>query len=219
MIVIELLLPLVLAATILYINALDIRGTITAVILIYLVMIPQNISWLIPIVASFFLITTATKIKSNLRQRHELRTTSNVLSNGGIAVAMAFFGHFYGFLGALASATADSMSSEVGKLSKEKPRYILNPSVRVKAGTNGGITLLGTTAGLIGATIIGMISLVIFNNPKTIIVAAVAGTFGNLVDSWIGAVLENKGYLDNAGTNFFATGAGSLVGILLGAFL
>lgn len=75
------------------------------------------------------------------------------------------------------------------------------------------------TAGLVGAIILGLIATTVFNDPKIILIAAVSGTFGNLLDSWIGAVIENRGYLDNAGTNFFATAGGSLVGILLGAFL
>ncbi|MBS3060168.1 MAG: DUF92 domain-containing protein [DPANN group archaeon] len=216
---IELLLPIALAGIILKVRALDLSGAIGVIILSYLVIVPQNVTWLYPILFSFLIITIATKIRYRGQERHEVRTIENVLANGGVAVAMAFFGHFYGFLGALSTATADSISSEVGKLGKEKPRMITDLRKFVQKGTNGGVTFFGTTVGLIAAGLIGIMATIILNEPKTIIIAALAGTLGNLADSWFGAVFENKRYLDNAGTNFLATSAGSLAGIILGSFL
>jgi uncharacterized protein (TIGR00297 family) len=50
------------------------------------------------------------------------------------------------FVSVYCANCADTWSSEVGILSKTKPRYILNPLKVVPHGTNGGVTWLGYKA-------------------------------------------------------------------------
>jgi uncharacterized membrane protein len=58
-----------------------------------------------------------------------------------------------------AAVAADTFSSELGILSKSKPRLITSFALReVPPGTNGGVTLLGTLAGLLGSFIIACTS-------------------------------------------------------------
>lgn len=58
-----------------------------------------------------------------------------------------------------AAAAADTFSSELGILSQSKPRLLTSWNLRqVPAGTNGGVTLLGTMAGFLGAFIIALTS-------------------------------------------------------------
>lgn len=58
--------------------------------------------------------------------------------------------------------SADTFSSELGILSKSKPRLLTSTNFReVPPGTNGGITLLGTMAGFLGAFIIALTSVVL----------------------------------------------------------
>lgn len=54
---------------------------------------------------------------------------------------------------------ADTFSSELGILSKDKPRLLTSWSFReVPPGTNGGVSMLGTLAGFLGAFTIALTS-------------------------------------------------------------
>ncbi|MFX0063434.1 MAG: DUF92 domain-containing protein [Candidatus Hermodarchaeota archaeon] len=112
---------------------------------------------------------------------------------------------FFGLAAYFASTNADTFSTEVGILAKSDPRWILNPRQTVEKGTSGGVTLLGTLAGAIGALEIGImlfIGTLIFPTPgKTIIdgiiaigVVTFAGMVGNFVDSLLGATVQGFYY-------------------------
>lgn len=60
-----------------------------------------------------------------------------------------------GIIANYAAVAADTFSSELGILSTGQPRLITSPTLRkVPRGTNGGVTLLGLGAGLLGSIII-----------------------------------------------------------------
>jgi uncharacterized protein (TIGR00297 family) len=83
-------------------------------------------------------------------------------------------------------------------------------------GTNGGVTLLGTFAGLFGALLIGLSGTLVLNSPSVILVAAVSGMAGCFADSYIGALFERRGLVRNWTTNLLATLVGAIAGMLLG---
>lgn len=61
-----------------------------------------------------------------------------------------------------AAVAADTFSSELGILSQSRPRLLTSWSFReVPPGTNGGITLLGTAAGFLGASTIALTSVLL----------------------------------------------------------
>jgi len=61
-----------------------------------------------------------------------------------------------------AAVAADTFSSELGILSQSKPRLLTSWDLRqVPAGTNGGVTLLGTMTGFLGALIIALTSVIL----------------------------------------------------------
>jgi len=87
---------------------------------------------------------------------------------------------------------------------------------KVPIGTNGGVTLVGQSVALFGglaisivAFLLGMITL------PMVAVCTLAGFVGTNIDSLIGATLENRGFLGNAGTNLVATVGGGLVAVAL----
>lgn len=95
---------------------------------------------------------------------------------------------------ALAAATADTWATEIGTRNPGETRKITTFE-KVQPGTEGGISLKGTLAGILGAL---MISLFIFNlgilSPlKFFGVVFLGGVTGLLIDSVAGAIfLDNK---------------------------
>jgi uncharacterized protein (TIGR00297 family) len=76
-------------------------------------------------------------------------------SQGGVISSLALTGIVANYV----SVTADTLSSELGILSRQQPILITNPFRRVPRGTNGGVTLGGVLYGLLGSTAIAAISL------------------------------------------------------------
>ena len=112
------------------------------------------------------------------------------------------------YTAALAFGASDTFASEFGVLSGSA-RSIL--SLRpVPAGTNGGVSGLGEAAALVGALLtagIGLGLFVLFSAPLPgyglfVLGATVAGFLACQVDSVLGEVLENRGYLTKGSTNF-----------------
>ena len=206
-------------------KSLDIFGSAVMIIMGIIIIFSAGVNWLILIVLFLVLSLLATKYskkyKSSLGQFEGRRTTKNVISNGVVACFMAAFGGYYlpfvgGFIGAIATATSDTLASEIGVLDSH-PRLITTLQ-RVDPGTNGAVSVLGTAIGIVGAAIIGIAAyfLGIVPNPiSAIAVSVVSGTVGCFMDSILGALFENRGMITNEHVNLMATIVGAVVGILL----
>jgi len=147
-----------------------------------------------------------------LKNKVENRSYVNLLGNCLVGTVLVVFGQVYAAASTICGAFADTMSSEVGRLSKTKPRMINNLKKQVEHGTNGGVTILG----FIGALIVSAITFVFFyfifhTELRTAIIISMFGILGTIIDSIIGATIENKGYLDNSQTNFITT---FIIGVL-----
>ncbi|PWY99919.1 hypothetical protein BCV70DRAFT_102663 [Testicularia cyperi] len=112
-------------------------------------------------------------------------------------------------LGHFAACLGDTLSSELGILSQSAPRLVTQPWRVVPKGTNGGVSAWGTLVAGIGGAGIGAIlcaSLSFFSRPlqapvTTTLVAlgTAAGLMGSLIDSVLGAVLQQTLYDPNTG--------------------
>ena len=197
-----------------YRKSLDLFGTAVMIIMGVVIIFSAGANWLGLIVLFLVMSLLATKFskkyKMSLGEFEGRRTSKNVISNGVVACFMAAFGGYYspfvgGFIGAIATATADTLASEIGVLDHH-PRLITTLQ-KVDPGTNGAVSPLGTGIAILGAAIIGIASflLVIVPNPwSAILVAIVSGTVGCFFDSILGALFENKGWLTNEHVNLFA---------------
>lgn len=214
-------LPLFIALFGLETKSLTMNGAISAVLVSYTILLRQSLIWFL-ILFSFYIVgTLVTRIgKSKKEESSILQKTRgpwNIIGNAGLATIMALLGGFVGFVGfvaAISTATADTVSSELGVLSKKDP-LLVTTLKRVQPGTNGGVTLLGTTLGGISALIIGLISIFKGGGYPIILIAVLAGIIGCFADSFIGAILENRHIIGNSTTNFLATTVGAVSGILI----
>lgn len=210
---------LVIIGLITYVRkALDLLGSIFMIIMGVIIIFAAGVNWLLLIFLFLILGVAFTRYKYDYKKEigveEGTRTIKNVISNGIVAFVMAAFGNYAGFIGSIATATADTMASEIGVATT--PRLITNLK-KVPPGTDGGISVLGTFAGIMGAGLIGLAAYILGVYPdlvKTMEIAIIAGTVGCFVDSILGAVLESK-YLTNEHVNLLATMAGALIGNIM----
>lgn len=110
-------------------------------------------------------------------------------------------------LAALAESAADTVSSEVGQVLGGTPRMITTLR-RVEPGTDGGITIAGTAAGIIAAGLVAICgSLALQLERPLFLVSWAGGVFGLFFDSVLGATLERARWLNNDAVNFLSTGS------------
>ena len=206
-------------------KSLDLFGSAVMIIMGIVIIFSAGANWLLLIILFLVMSLLATKYskkyKMSLGEFEGRRTSKNVISNGVVACFMAAFGGYYlpfvgGFIGAIATATADTLASEIGVLD-QNPRLITTFQ-KVNPGTNGAVSVLGTAVGIAGAAIIGIAAFLlgILANPlSAILVSIISGTVGCFMDSILGALFENQGWITNEHVNLLATIVGAIVGILL----
>jgi uncharacterized protein (TIGR00297 family) len=154
------------------------------------------------------------------------RTTGQVLANAGVAAITGLLILLLGghephlvvvMAACFASAAADTLSSELGMVYGRRFFNIMTGRPEQK-GLDGVVSIEGL---LIGTAAAGIIALVFSigqgYNPRIILIIILSGTFGNWVDSVLGAVFERKGRLSNNMVNFLNTLAAALLAGLLDA--
>ena len=121
------------------------------------------------------------------------RDAWQVLANGGVAtLCLLLRGErgAPGFVGALATAAADTWATELGLLARSQPR-LLTTLAPVAAGTSGGITEEGTLASAAGALAVGAAWRLGGGAGGHVVRGSVAsGVAGALVDSLLGATVQ-----------------------------
>lgn len=193
---------------------------------------PGSRTSLWPLLALVLLTFAATRY--GRRRKEELgtaegrrgRTASQVAANLGIAVLagvpfsavhvfspISFDRHtaLLAMLAAMAEATADTLSSELGQVLGGEPRLVVTFRP-VPTGTDGAISTAGTLAGCAGAGIIvaiGAAALSLSHADALLVFGA--GIAGLFVDSLLGAGPERRGWLNNDAVNALSTLAAALL--------
>jgi uncharacterized protein (TIGR00297 family) len=186
------------------------------------------------------------------------RDIMQVGANGGVATALAIGQSLTksaglratleaGYVGALATATADTWATELGVLSPTGPRLVTTWAPTAP-GTSGGVTPLGTTAAAGGALSLGLIFRLLRHRGtwSLVPIALVSGLLGSFCDSLLGATCQAMYYcpvcqketerrkhscgtetrplrglpwMDNDVVNFLATLAGGISAMILHLFV
>ena len=218
-------------------KTIDMSGLFSLILFgVILIVCTRGFWWFFIVLAFFILGSLFTKFKYSRKaamgvaqKKSGRRGYKNAFANAGVAVVACVLYAITAspiwavvFLASIATATADTMASEIGVISKRKPVMIttLRPC---EPGVNGGVSLAGELACIAGSAIIAVLGFAFGIVPAWGAAAAfIAGFLGTNFDSLIGALVENKGHCGNAGTNLMATLFGGLVGagiFLLAALL
>lgn len=189
------------------------------------------------LMAGFFLVgSTVTKLgyarKAALgiaQEKGGARGWRNAFANGGIPALLALFGllsqgparaaYLIAYAAAVATAAADTCSSEIGK-AYGKRTFLITTFRPVPAGTEGAVSVEGTLGGLFGAAFIASLGVLtgLFSAEGALIVT-LAGFLGALAESAIGTVAEKRGWLDNHGLNALNTAIGAAIATGIGLLL
>ena len=210
---------------------IDVSGLIASLLIGVIILVSLPLIWFFPLLALFVIggftakYKWAYKKKYGVAEKKKGRSASNILGNGLVPLISAVLFYFfnkefllYAYICSIATACADSVATEIGQLSRNRPVLITNFKP-ARTGTDGAVSLLGEISALLASVSIAIIPFVFFGffgnwNLKLFFISVVAGFVGCQFDSLIGATLERR-IGSNHVTNFLATLSGALVGICL----
>lgn len=216
------------AATIVF-RKLTIAGAFTGGLLAALLYKGFGVTGIVLLGAFFVAGTLATSLGRRKKEQLGIaeknkgqRTASQVLANGGVAALAGLLAWIYpqyltawqlAAAASLASASADTLSSELGSI-YGKNFYNILTFKKDACGLDGVISLEGTLWGIAGSIGIALIYIAAYGYNSFTWWIILAGFTGNMADSILGAALERKGWIKNDQVNFLNTLIAALVGLI-----
>ena len=192
-------------------KAIDGRGFLASATVGFAIMYGGGVQWFVIVAVFFILGVVFTLYKYGYKRKlggaqgkGGARNWPHILANGGVGSLIALWNLLSPsaalgalFLGAISTSAADTAATELGLLSRSKPRLITHPSRVVQPGTSGGVSPLGFLGSAFASLVIGALSvpLGILSDLYVIVpLCLFGGVFGAVADSLIGASIQRKGY-------------------------
>ena len=215
-------------------DMLDSSGLLAAMGVGLTVSLLGHWTWLVILVVFLFVGSMATKWRFEEKRALSIQESNegargwrNVMANGAAAslvAVLAWFGegdwYFLAVACSVSVALSDTLASEIGSLDP-RTRSIITLEA-VPPGTNGGMSPTGTAAALLGALLIATVAVLlapVYGEPMSVasifVVVAIVGWLGCQVDSILGELLENKGYIGKHTVNFLATLSGAAMAVVV----
>lgn len=186
------------------------------------------------LIGAFFVLGTLASLFRLTRKRQwgisegksVTRGWQNVVANSGICAVIALLDLVFPQLIAneslliaagFASALSDTLSSEMGNVTSHRYYHILSWKSAPR-GQDGVVSGEGTAWGVVGSLTIALIYTVWFGFNQGGLIVFLAGIVGNLLDSILGATLQQRDVLNNHGVNLVSTTGAVLLASLLSFF-
>src|ERR671921_416835 len=187
-------------------------GILTAMPIGFTILFFGEVSWFFILVLFFIIASIFTKYKHREKQKLGApqendvpRNWKSVLANGLPLAGLAILYYLsdrspifmLSFVGSISFALSDTLATELGLLSKEKPRSILTGE-EIDRGQSGGITFQGEIVAIISSLVIGSICGIWFSKNEVsqisiiIIAALVGGVLATNLDSFLGSTIQAK---------------------------
>jgi uncharacterized protein (TIGR00297 family) len=221
-----------IAALAYFAHSIDVAGALSAVVIGTVITAGLGLPGLAVMIAFFVVGTAVTKLGYRVKAQRGIaqekggaRGWRNAWANGGVPAALALLAGFsapderslfaLAYAAAVATAAADTCSSEVGKAYGRRT-FLITTLRPVPPGTEGAISAEGTFAGLVGATIVAAVGATGgLYGPAALVLVAIAGVLGCLAESVLGTVAEKRGWLDNDLLNAVNTAIGAALVVLM----
>jgi uncharacterized protein (TIGR00297 family) len=206
-------------------RSIDLAGALSAVLIGTLITLGTGLSGF-ALMAAFFVIGSAvTKLGYRIKaargiaqEKGGARGWRNAWANGGVPAALALLAGLTGgrahelfvlaYAAAVATAAADTCSSEIGKAYGRRT-FLITTLRPVKPGTEGAVSLEGTLGGLAGGLLVAGVGAALgLYGWSAALLVGFAGLLGSLAESVIGTVAGRRGWLDNDQLNALNTAIG-----------
>ncbi|KAG7444122.1 uncharacterized protein BT62DRAFT_987973 [Guyanagaster necrorhizus] len=122
-----------------------------------------------------------------------LSPPTNLVEPGTLSRQLVF-----GALGHFGCCLGDTLASELGILSGGKGPWLVTTGKRVPPGTNGGVSVGGTVASVVGGAGVGAV-MTVWGGLEMVWWGALAGGLGSLVDSVLGATIQETRWEEQTG--------------------
>jgi uncharacterized protein (TIGR00297 family) len=213
-------------------GSIDGGGAASAIVIGTLVTGGLGLPGLAVMVAFFIIGSAATKLGYRVKaargiaqEKGGARGWRNAWANGGVPAALAVMAalappalrglYAIAYAAAVATAAADTCSSEVGKAYGRRT-FLITTLKPVPPGTEGAVSLEGTLGGLLGGLMVAAVgaALGLYSWPVAGLVG-MAGLLGALAESVVGTVAERRGWMGNDALNALNTAMGAGLAVLL----
>lgn len=213
-------------------RSVDLGGAVSAVVVGTAITAGLGLPGLALMIAFFVLGSAATRLGYRVKaargiaqEKGGARGWRHAWANGGVPALLAVLAGMappglrdllaIAYAAAVATAAADTCSSEVGKAWGRRT-FLVTTLRPVPPGTEGAVSLEGTLGGFAGALAVGAtgVAVGLFGWPVALLVA-VAGLLGSLAESLLGTVAERRGWMDNNLLNAANTAIGALLATLI----
>jgi len=213
-------------------RSIDVSGALSAVLIGTVIVAGLGLRAFVLMMVFFVLGSTVTQVGYRIKAERGIaqekggaRGWRNAWANGGVPAAIAAFGALappsvrawfvLAYAAAVATATADTCSSEVGKAYGRRT-FLITTGRPVPPGTEGAVSLEGTLAAVAGAAAVAFTGAVLgLYSLGAAVLVTIAGVVGSLVESVVGTIAEKRGWMNNDLLNAFNTAVGAGVVIVL----
>jgi uncharacterized protein (TIGR00297 family) len=213
-------------------RSIDVPGALSAIVIGTVIVAGLGLRAFALMILFFVLGTAMTKMGYRIKaargiaqERGGARGWRNAWANGGVPAVLAAVGavapeplrpvFVLAYAAAVATAAADTCSSEIGKAYGRRT-FLITTFQPVPPGTEGAVSLEGTLGAVFGAGAVGALGAALGLYPVTgAILVTIAGVLGSLVESVVGTVAEKRGWMGNDLLNAFNTAVGAGLVIFL----